>query len=324
MLATHAGARQCEGIGLVVPGMVDHEHRPRAERTAARLAKRGHSRTARGGDSAFRCTSRTRRSPARSRSMWLGQRGATVPTDFVYVTVSDGVGAGVVVNGQVVRGQTNSAGEFGHVPLTADGPTCLCGGHGCLEAYTSNLATLSRYLGQRLLAGDGTRAAPLVRRDDRRGGEPCDRRRGTRDGGVAGHGAAPRCRARRDHQDAEPERRSSSAARSPRRGINSSRQSALSSESARSPTLPRPLRSSRSWRRRTPACAVARRWCRPRSSRHRSSRRASGSREQARDDAHADAPMAVRRIRLLRVYYSGGSPGRADTRYLGCLVCWTR
>jgi len=80
--------------------------------------------------------------------MWLGRPGSPVPTDFVYVTVSDGIGAGVVVNGQVVRGQTNSAGEFGHVPLTADGPTCLCGGHGCLEVYTSNLATLCRYLGQ--------------------------------------------------------------------------------------------------------------------------------------------------------------------------------
>jgi predicted NBD/HSP70 family sugar kinase len=79
--------------------------------------------------------------------MWLGQRGGDVPADFVYVTVSDGVGAGVVVNGAVVRGSGNTAGEFGHVPLALDGPTCLCGARGCLEAFTSNLATLSRYLG---------------------------------------------------------------------------------------------------------------------------------------------------------------------------------
>ena len=79
--------------------------------------------------------------------MWLGKRGGDAPRDFVYVTVSDGVGAGVVVNGEVVRGHNNTAGEFGHVPIDPAGPTCLCGARGCLEAYTSNLATLSRYLG---------------------------------------------------------------------------------------------------------------------------------------------------------------------------------
>jgi len=123
MLDTHASARHCEGVGLVVPGMVDAVtgmvlNAPQLG-IACALAQ-----------------------------MWLGRPGSSVPTDFVYVTVSDGVGAGVVVNGQVVRGQTNSAGEFGHVPLTADGPVCLCGNHGCLEVYTSNLATVCRYLGK--------------------------------------------------------------------------------------------------------------------------------------------------------------------------------
>jgi N-acetylglucosamine repressor len=79
--------------------------------------------------------------------MWLGQRG-NGNGDFVYVTVGDGVGAGIVIDGQVVRGKGNAAGEFGHTPLFRDGPQCLCGSRGCLEAYTSNLATLSRYLGR--------------------------------------------------------------------------------------------------------------------------------------------------------------------------------
>jgi N-acetylglucosamine repressor len=52
------------------------------------------------------------------------------------------------VNGQVLRGTRNTAGEFGHVPLTDDGPLCHCGSRGCLEVYTSNLATVVRYLGQ--------------------------------------------------------------------------------------------------------------------------------------------------------------------------------
>jgi predicted NBD/HSP70 family sugar kinase len=81
--------------------------------------------------------------------MWLGDGDgdAETPRDFVYLTVGDGVGTGVVVNGEVVRGHDNTAGEFGHVPLNPNGPQCLCGARGCLEAYASNLATLSRYLG---------------------------------------------------------------------------------------------------------------------------------------------------------------------------------
>jgi len=53
-----------------------------------------------------------------------------------------------VVNGEVVRGHNNTAGEFGHVPVDPNGPTCLCGSRGCLEAYTSNFATLLRYIGR--------------------------------------------------------------------------------------------------------------------------------------------------------------------------------
>ena len=171
MLATHAGTRHCEGVGLVVPGMVDVTtgHVLNAPQLGWRnVDVRGPLQKALGipvhvENAPIAC--------ALAR-MWLGQPGTSVPTDFVYVTVSDGIGAGVVVNGQVVRGQTNSAGEFGHVPLTADGPTCLCGGHGCLEVYTSNLATLCRYLGQdfspstarALLSSSGVTIAEVVSR----------------------------------------------------------------------------------------------------------------------------------------------------------------
>ena len=80
--------------------------------------------------------------------LWLGpgERRSGI-RDFVYVTVSDGVGTGVVVNGEVVRGHGHTAGEFGHIPIGPDGPRCLCGAQGCLEAHTSNLATVARYLG---------------------------------------------------------------------------------------------------------------------------------------------------------------------------------
>jgi len=68
--------------------------------------------------------------------------------DLVFVSVSDGVGVGVVMNGELIRGRHNTAGEFAHVPLSIDGPQCACGANGCWEAYISNPATLSRYFGR--------------------------------------------------------------------------------------------------------------------------------------------------------------------------------
>jgi predicted NBD/HSP70 family sugar kinase len=72
---------------------------------------------------------------------------------MVFVNVSDGVGVGVVIGGEVLRGRHNVAGEFGHLPLNVDGPRCACGASGCWEAYVSNLATVSRYVGLALAPG---------------------------------------------------------------------------------------------------------------------------------------------------------------------------
>ena len=55
----------------------------------------------------------------------------------------------------MLRGRHNIAGEFGHVPLSLDGPRCSCGANGCWEAYVSNRATLARYFGR--AARDGPR-----------------------------------------------------------------------------------------------------------------------------------------------------------------------
>jgi predicted NBD/HSP70 family sugar kinase len=77
-------------------------------------------------------------------------REAQAPANFVYLNVSDGLGIGIVIGGELMRGHHNIAGEFGHVPLNIDGPRCGCGAAGCWEAYTSNLSTLSRYFGRDL------------------------------------------------------------------------------------------------------------------------------------------------------------------------------
>ncbi len=56
---------------------------------------------------------------------------------FANIFVGTGVGGGFVVNGALVNGATNSAGEIGHICMEADGPICGCGNAGCLEAYAS-------------------------------------------------------------------------------------------------------------------------------------------------------------------------------------------
>src|SRR5215469_14765755 len=67
-------------------------------------------------------------------------------SNLVVVTVSEGIGAGVLVDGRLARGANRMAGEFGHVPLDLNGPLCTCGSRGCWEVFASNRAALRYYL----------------------------------------------------------------------------------------------------------------------------------------------------------------------------------
>ncbi len=61
--------------------------------------------------------------------------------NFICITVGTGIGSGIVINGQIVRGASNAAGELGHIKLRIEnGPLCGCGDSGCLEAYASGPA----------------------------------------------------------------------------------------------------------------------------------------------------------------------------------------
>lgn len=73
--------------------------------------------------------------------IWSGPHSESV-RNLVALTVSEGVGAGMILNGQLFRGATGLAGEFGHVSILEDGPLCRCGNRGCLEAYASNTAAI--------------------------------------------------------------------------------------------------------------------------------------------------------------------------------------
>lgn len=66
----------------------------------------------------------------------------------VYVKISSGVGAGVILDSEIFRGAAGFAGEIGHLTLDEQGPMCRCGSRGCLEAYASIGAILALMAGQ--------------------------------------------------------------------------------------------------------------------------------------------------------------------------------
>jgi glucokinase len=63
---------------------------------------------------------------------------------MVYVTLSTGVGAGLILNGKTYRGKDGLAGELGHIPISDSGTTCSCGAVGCLESFCSGSAIAQR------------------------------------------------------------------------------------------------------------------------------------------------------------------------------------
>jgi glucokinase-like ROK family protein len=67
--------------------------------------------------------------------------GAGRGEDFLaYIKVGTGVGSGILLNGQIYRGATGSAGEIGHLTIEENGPLCTCGNAGCLEALAGGRA----------------------------------------------------------------------------------------------------------------------------------------------------------------------------------------
>jgi len=86
--------------------------------------------------------------------LWLGQYTQGV-RNLVAVTVSEGIGAGLILNHQLIRGSNGLAGEFGHTTIVEDGLQCGCGNRGCWEVYASNSAAVRYYAGQDLRARNG-------------------------------------------------------------------------------------------------------------------------------------------------------------------------
>lgn len=67
--------------------------------------------------------------------------------DVVCIFVGTGVGSSIIKNGEIIKGATGTAGEFGHIVVDLNGRPCACGAHGCLEAYASRSAIERRIEG---------------------------------------------------------------------------------------------------------------------------------------------------------------------------------
>lgn len=72
--------------------------------------------------------------------MWFGKMDGV--RNAVLVTIAEGVGTGLIANGQPVSGKNGMAGEFGHMVLDPSGPLCGCGARGCWETFASSRAVV--------------------------------------------------------------------------------------------------------------------------------------------------------------------------------------
>ena len=77
--------------------------------------------------------------------IWGGAHAEKVH-NLIAVTISEGIGTGMILNGQLIRGTSGLAGEFGHVTIQENGPLCHCGNRGCWEACASNAAAVRYFI----------------------------------------------------------------------------------------------------------------------------------------------------------------------------------
>jgi N-acetylglucosamine repressor len=87
---------------------------------------------------------------------WIGAGSSGEYNSMVYFVVGQGVGAGVIYNGRLLRGSLGTAGEVGHHTICYDGPQCECGNRGCLELYCSSRAMTTNYRSELERLGDGS------------------------------------------------------------------------------------------------------------------------------------------------------------------------
>ena len=135
--------KKIEGIGITLPGRVDHS----ADRLvfAPNLNWRDVDfRNPIGQATGLEVELENAANACVLAAVWFDHMESC--RNLVVVTVSEGIGAGILANGVLARGFNGMGGEFGHVPLDPKGPLCGCGSRGCWEVFGSNRAALRYYL----------------------------------------------------------------------------------------------------------------------------------------------------------------------------------
>jgi predicted NBD/HSP70 family sugar kinase len=146
VLAEHPEVGQCLGVGVVISGLVD-EGRGRVRYSPTLGWRDVDLRQPLQSAAKLPVVVENSVKACVLAQVWAVRGHAPVDGPVAFVNVSDGVGVGIAIDGQLLRGAHNNAGEFGHVQLNMDGPRCACGQTGCWEAYVSVRATVARYRG---------------------------------------------------------------------------------------------------------------------------------------------------------------------------------
>ncbi|HEX8163620.1 MAG TPA: ROK family transcriptional regulator [Pyrinomonadaceae bacterium] len=142
-----------EGVGVSLPGMVDQETGtasfiPHFKWRDLEIA--ADIRAAIG----LPVTADNDANAAALAELWFGRPEIREVRDFILVLIEEGVGTGIVFDGQVYRGQSGAAGEFGHMTIGQDAPVaCAAGSRGCWEAFASERAAVARYVKLKPAAG---------------------------------------------------------------------------------------------------------------------------------------------------------------------------
>ena len=136
--------RTIEGIGISLPGLVNPEtgklYIPHFDWRDLRVADE--LRAALG----LPVTIDNDANAAALAELWFGRPEIREVRDFIMVLVEEGVGTGIVFDGQVYGGQAGAAGEFGHMIIGKGAPVaCASGSRECWEAFSSERAALARY-----------------------------------------------------------------------------------------------------------------------------------------------------------------------------------
>lgn len=148
-----------EGVGVSVPGMVDP--------AANRVLYIPHFRwrdwdivQALGAATGLPVTADNDANAVALAELWFGRPEVREVRDFIIVLVEEGVGTGIVFDGQVYRGKRGGAGEFGHMTIGAGAPiACASGSRECWESFASERAARARYDSR---VKDGVVAAPPI------------------------------------------------------------------------------------------------------------------------------------------------------------------